>query len=164
MRKRILFWLAMASIFVGAAVFAQPSPVEVSSHNGDKLQAIKGSNKKPLRDGCPIFLIRSSDSLPGTPKAGTGIADNEFIIQKNAINELHENPGELYLYFTTAPKNEFWKPTQAIIRERLFFRVFDTTDSTFASGTPYAESDVFTSPASPTSIPNVHVGAWKRIP
>ena len=163
MRKRIL-WVVLFAALSAMMAFAQPTPLEVSSHDGETLKAIHGPNGKVLRDGCPVFVLRALNHAPGIPKPGTGVADSEVIIQTTSINVVHEFPGELYFYLTAADNDEYLQPNQVIKGEKFFMRVFDTLDSTYASGTPYADTQFYVAASLPSGISNVHFGEWKRIP
>ncbi len=156
--------ITILMLAIAVAAFAQPMPVEVFSGTTDSMKAVKGPDGKILRNNAPVFVVRSKTLKPETPKPGTGIADSEFVIQKDVVNPTRDAPGQIYLVMTAANNDGYLTPAQAIKGEKIFFRVFDTTDTTFVSGTPYADSPMYEVPNTFGTIANLQFGEWKRIP
>ena len=152
-------------VAITAIAFAQPVPVEFLSHKSpDSIRVIKGPDGKLLADGSLVYAIRMRDGKPGMPRPGTGLAENESIIQKTQINPDRVVPGEISFVMTVCDNDEFWKPHQGIKGEKIFLRVFATTDTLLPKGTAYAETPLYTLPELPHSIDGVTIGQWKKIP
>ena len=162
MQKLVLIFL-FCSLICAAIANALPYPIEVCSHNGDTAKVIKGPDGKVLPDDAPIFVIRSHYLKHEIPKPGAGVSENEFVIQKEKINPTKNMAGELSFLITAADYDEFLQPAQAIKGEKVYFRVFDTTDTTFPSGTLYADTEFYEISTTFGSIQNVHFGEWKKI-
>ncbi len=163
MRNQILC-IVIGLLAVGV-VFSQPAPIEITSDKlPDSIKTISGPDGRILADNCPVLAIRMKNEKPGIPVAGKGIAKDEMVITKSAINQYKTSPGGIYFTMTAADYDEYFVPTQAMKKEKIIFRVFDRPDTTFPAGMMYADSPIYEVPSGPASIDQLHFGDWKKIP
>ena len=161
MKQTLALLLAAA---LAAAAWSQPVPIEVTNAKlPDSLRAVTGPDGEVLVDGSNVLILRMRYGKPEEPLAGKGYGENEMIIQRSVINPDSVMPGEIAIVLTSADMDEFWVPKQAIKGEKIILRVFASADTTFPSGTYYADSDIYKTPSLPGSIDGINFGEWKKI-